>query len=73
MCMTGEATAIEVAPEEVGEALLEVRLCVPEAGQRGAPSHRPRRAVGLPTLLSEITIFSEKRSRRRVCRTSTHS
>ena len=29
--MTGEATAIEVAPEEVGEALLEVRLCVPEA------------------------------------------
>ncbi len=31
MCMTGEATAIEVAPEEVGEALLKVRLCVPEA------------------------------------------
>ena len=29
--MRGEATAIEVAPEEVGEALLEVRLCVPEA------------------------------------------
>ena len=29
--MKGEATAIEVAPDEVGEALLEVRLCVPEA------------------------------------------
>lgn len=29
--MEREATAIEVAPEEVGEALLEVRLCVPEA------------------------------------------
>ena len=29
--MKGEATVIDVAPKEVGEALLEVRLCVPEA------------------------------------------
>lgn len=29
--MKGEATAIEVAPEEVGEALCAVRLCPPEA------------------------------------------
>ena len=32
--MRGEATAIEVAPKELGEALLEVRLCVPEAQQQ---------------------------------------
>ena len=34
MGMTGETTAIEVAPTEVGEALCAVRLCAPEAQQQ---------------------------------------
>jgi ParB-like chromosome segregation protein Spo0J len=51
--MTGEATAIEVAPEEVGEALLEVRLCVPEA------QLQMRRSLSMLGQLTPVQVYRE--------------
>ena len=51
--MRGEATAIEVAPEEVGEALLEVRLCVPEA------QLQMRRSLSMLGQLTPLQVYRE--------------
>lgn len=51
--MEREATAIEVAPEEVGEALLEVRLCVPEA------QLEMRRSLSMLGQLTPVQVYRE--------------
>lgn len=51
--MRGEATAMEVAPEEVGEALLEVRLCVPEA------ELKMRRSLSMLGQLTPVQVYRE--------------
>jgi len=51
--MRGEATAIDVAPEEVGEALLEVRLCVPEA------QLQMRRSLSVLGQLTPVQVYRE--------------
>lgn len=53
MCMEREATAIEVGPEEVGEALLEVRLCVPEA------QVQMRRSLSMLGQLTPVQVYRE--------------
>ena len=53
MCMEREATAIEVAPEEVGEALLEVRLCVPEA------QLQMRKSLSMLGQLTPVQVYRE--------------
>lgn len=51
--MEREATAIEVAPEEVGEALLAVRLCVPEA------QLEMRRSLSVLGQLTPVQVYRE--------------
>jgi len=51
--MEREATAMDVAPEEVGEALLEVRLCVPEA------QVQMRRSLSMLGQLTPVQVYRE--------------